>query len=555
MKALSSWVKARLSEMSLEQKIAQMLMPNFRPQRKPEEMESVIVPGVDPGGVFFFSGTSAEFRRAAEWLQARCGVPALVSSDLESGAGRMIGGCVNFPDLMGLAAAGDLGLAREMGRVTALEARGHGVHWTFGPVVDVNANPYNPIVNTRSLGDRAESVSALAQALIAGMQENGLAACAKHFPGDGWDDRDQHLCTTVNPLSLDEWERHSGKVFADAIGAGVKSVMVGHIALPCVDPGEEGDPLGPPPATFSRKILTGLLRGRMGFEGVIVTDAMEMGGLVTRVRDHADLVVACVNAGCDVLLFCEARKDFEIIRGAVNSGRIGLGRVEEAAARVLTLKEELGLISQPGKVGPGRDLGAEEREAFGRKADAVAQKAVTLVSDKRQSAGPLRLQPGTHILAIHLRSNPEYNVDGFDSLLREAGFGVTRKTEADLTTEWGALDYSGYAAVMFLWNMGPTWGTSDIRPGGTYMRIPWFVRQAQPRCPVIHLNFGNPYIAHELPWADYLLNAYSPDEHSQRAALDIILGRAEARGVSPVELDRPERLNALMARELAAPGK
>jgi beta-N-acetylhexosaminidase len=550
MRQASSWVRARLAEMSIEQKIAQMLIPNFRPQSNPDDMAAVLVPGLDPGGVFFFGGTSDEFRRAAEWLQDRCVLPALVCSDLESGAGRMISDCVTFPDLMALAAAGSLELARAMGKATALEAREQGVHWTFGPVSDLNANPYNPIVNTRSLGDDPAKVSAFARELVASMQEHGLAACAKHFPGDGWDDRDQHLCTTINPLSLDKWDAQSGKVFADLVRAGVKSVMVGHIALPSVDPGNPNDPFGPPPATFSRKIVTALLRERLGFEGVVVTDALEMGGLVTRTHSRAELIVACVNAGCDALLFSETRHDFESLRTAVIDGIVPEERIDEAVSRILALKEGLGLTSHDA-ARPGRLLGAAVRAGFGASADAVARGAATLVADRLLSAAR-RLSPPGRVLVIHLRSNAQYNVDGFDALLAEAGFEVERRTEADFDRDWAHLDYSSYAAILFLWTMGPTWGTSDIRPGGSFMRIPWFVRQAQPACPMLHLNFGNPYLAHELPWADYVLNAYSPDIHSQRAVLDVILGKEEARGVSPVEIGRPGRLLSLIARGLTS---
>ena len=568
MKELSEWVSGNLSRMSLEQKVAQMLMPNFRPQSSPESMEDILVPGYDPGGVFFFGATSGEFKRASEWLQARCSLPALVASDLESGAGRVIDGCVTFPDLMALAASGDIGLAREQGRVTALEAREHGVHWTLGPVADLNANPYNPIVCTRSLGDDEAKVGAFVGAIVSSMQENGMVACAKHFPGDGWDDRDQHVCTSTNPLSVDDWFRLSGKPFADAIAAGVKSVMIGHIALPSVDPGNPDDPLGPPPASMSRKIVTGLLRERMGFDGVIITDALEMGGLVSRMRSHRELIVEVVNAGCDVLLFSVAREDFGIIVDAVKSGEIPHERIDGAVARILTLKEWLGFAQNPccalphaiasptpnpeqGLIKNARTPLPGESHGIGFEwaAIQVAYKAMTLVRD---CADRPHLKIGDPILAIHLRSNPQYNIDAFDGLLAGEGFNVVRKTESDLDGDWlSEKSLSGFAAIIFLWNMGPTWGTADIRPGGTFMRIPWFLRMRYPSCPVFHVSFGYPYLLHDLPWAGYILNAYSPDIHSQRAALDVILGRQPAPGKSPVDLMRPERLRELLAREIA----
>jgi beta-N-acetylhexosaminidase len=541
----SEWVQQTLAKMSLDQKIAQMLMPNFRPQLKPESMEDILVPGLDPGGVFFFGGSSAEFKRSAEWLQARCAVPALITSDLESGAGRMIADCVTFPDLMGLAAAADLGLAREMGRATSAEAREHGVHWTLGPVTDVNANPYNPIDCTRTLGDDPDRVASFSRELIVGMQEEGIAACAKHF--HGWDDRDQHVCTTINPLCLDDWLKHSGKPFAEAIRAGVKSVMIGHVALPCVDPGDPDDPLGPPPATLSRKIVTGLLRERMGFQGVIITDALEMGGLVSRASSREDLLVRVVNAGSDVLLFCLAREDFRIIKRAIEKGAIGIERIDNAVSHILALKEDLGFALGAGAARPKPLPANTKRADFEAAAESVARKSITLV---RGIPGAVKLSAGDRVLTIHLRSHPEYNVDAFDGLLEKEGFKVTRKTEADSDLSWINDDFiSGFKAILILWNMGPTWGTADIRPGGNYMRIPWFVRQRFPQCPMLHISFGYPYMSHDLPWAEYLLNAYSPDIHSQKAALDVILGRESARGQSPVDLSRPRRFVELLVKE------
>jgi beta-N-acetylhexosaminidase len=443
-------------------------------------------------------------------------------------------------------------------------------------VADLHANPYNPIVCTRSLGDDAGRVGEFATALVESMEANGIAACVKHFPGDGWDDRDQHVCTSVNPLSADDWFRLSGKPFADAIAAGVRSVMIGHVALPAIDPGKPDDPLGPPPASMSRKIVTGLLRERMGFEGVVITDALEMGGLVSRMRSHRELIVEVVNAGCDVLLFSVAREDFGIIVDAVQSGEIPQARIDEAVSRILALKEWLGFARDPALAlplsldsplglpssdppspeatsssvsgAPPTRPGESPKVGFELAATQVARKAMTLVRD---CADRPRLKPGDAVLAIHLRSNPEYNIDGFDGLLAGEGFRVTRKTEADLAGDWLSEEsLRGYAAIFFLWNMGPTWGTADIRPGGPFMRLPWFLCMRYPSCPVLHVSFGYPYLLHDLPWAQYLLNAYSPDIHSQRAALDVILGRRPALGKSPVDLARPDQMREILAREI-----
>src|SRR5262249_28412257 len=157
----------------------------------------------------------------------------------------------------------------------------------------------------------------------------------KHFPGDGWDDRDQHLATTINPLSVKEWNKTSGIPYRETFAAGCWTTMIGHIAMPSLDPGDGRDPLGPPPAIQSKKITTGFLRGKLGFDGLVISDAIEMNGSVSRVASAYELVVKMINAGNDMLLFCDAKRDFAILQQAVAKGDITLARIDEACVRVL----------------------------------------------------------------------------------------------------------------------------------------------------------------------------------------------------------------------------
>ncbi len=585
------WVRKTLASLSLEEKIGQLLHPNARPAQDLESLKASMPP-VRPGGVFLFPGDTRQYLAAVESIQSGIGmaggaadaIPVLVSSDLESGAGRMIKDCTLFPDPMSLAACGDgpegLSLARLMGEATAREARSRGVHWCFGPVVDVNANPRNPIANTRSMGDRPVLVAALARELVSSMQAHGLCSAPKHFPGDGWDDRDQHLCTTVNPLSREDWEAVSGLPFRAALDAGAWSVMPGHIAMPWADPGVPGDPMGAPPATFSRAILTDLLRGKLGFKGVAISDAIEMAGAVGRVASPYELLVSMLNAGMDMLLFSNAPRDYALILRAVKEGRVSGARIDEACSRVLALKETLGFARDPesalpaaaarsgtGGAGcPGR-AAAASRPADARAnelpseadsgryhaaARSIAERAVTLVRDYKKAL-PIGIEKGDEVLVVHLRSFPEYHVDAFDDLLVERGAVVTRKTEADPIFWFRREDYAKYRAVFILWIYGPTWGSNTVRPSHAATRIAWFVRHEYPACPLVNVSFGSPYVADEAPWADTWINAYSPDPESMRAVLRAALGEIPFRGTSPVDLGRPERLReaaaALFARE------
>lgn len=551
MRTTSPWVKKTLASLSLDEKLGQLLHPNVRPHWTAEDLKTHFPP-VRVGGAFIFSGTGGDFLRVANLLQDGPGLPLVVSTDLESGAGRMITtGATNFPDLMSLAAANDIELARVMGEATAVEARAFGVHWTFGPVVDVNMHPGNPITNTRGLGDDPEKIAAFAAALVESMQTHGLAATVKHFPGDGWDDRDQHLATSINPLSPDEWERTSGLPYRKAFAAGCWTTMIGHIAMPSIDAGDPADPAGPPPAILSRKITTDFLRGT-GFDGLVISDAIEMNGSVSRVRSAYDLIVKMINAGNDMLLFCNGRRDFEILKKAVAAGDITRERIDEACTRVLELKEKLGFAADPNSARPAADPAvflAPYQKRFAEAAQAVARKAITAVRPVA-SASP-KLKRGDKVLVMHLRSNPEYNVDGLDALLQARGIEIVRRTEADTPYEYRTMDFTPFAAVLILWTVGPTWGTGFIRPAGTWMRGPWFVRHEYPTCPVVHVSFGTPYLIHDVPWADTLLNAYSPDPLTQQAVADWLFGELQAAGTSPVDLERHHRLRELIRKEFA----
>lgn len=552
MRTTSPWVKKTLASLTLDEKLGQLLHPNVRPHWTAEDLKAHFPP-VRVGGAFIFSAPGPEFTRVANLLQDGPGLPLVVSTDLESGAGRMItSGATGFPDLMSLAATDDVALARLMGEATAVEARAYGVHWTFGPVVDINMHPGNPITNTRGLGDDPQKISRLATALVESMQAHGLAATVKHFPGDGWDDRDQHLATSINPLSLDEWEKTSGLPYRKAFAAGCWTTMIGHIAMPSLDAGDPADPAGPPPAILSKKITTDFLRGKVGFDGLVVSDAIEMNGSVSRVRSAYELIVKLINAGNDQLLFCNAPRDFAILQKAVAAGDITLARVDEAVTRVLELKEKLGFAANPTSARPAADplaVLAPHKQKFAEAARTLARRSLTVV--RADGAVPLALGPGDKVLVVHLRSNAEYHVDGFDDLLKARGVEVVRRTEADNVYEFRSMDYAQYKAVLVLWTVGPTWGTSFIRPAGTWMRAPWFIRHEYPACPMVHVSFGTPYLIHDVPWADTLLNAYSPDPLTQQAVADWLTGDLKAEGTSPVDLGRHAKLQQLIRREFA----
>jgi len=435
--------------------------------------------------------------------------------------------------MMSLGATDSAELAHTVGRATAGEGRAYGVHWTLSPVVDLNLNPNNPITSTRAFGDDPDRAAPLATAMIRGIQAGGMAATAKHFPGDGLDDRDHHLCTTVNPLSMGDWYALSGRMFQEAIDAGVWAIMPGHISLPSWDPGGGSHPADAPPATLSRKLITGLLREKMGFEGVVITDAMNMAGALAW-GPTEDILPRAIEAGCDVILFCSAKTDFDILKRAVERGRLTEARIDQSVRRVLALKEALGLHVDPAP----RPLTDEDSERFGQAGTTIAETALTVVAD-REGVLPLKLDASARVLSYRLRSQPERDVTAFDDALRERGVQVTQLCEADKagvkeTFEQGEFDLVIFSAVVL-----PMWGTGRIRLVGDMGDI-WSPVHI-PRERLVFVSYGSPYHLSEMSYLPLVINAYSPDDRTQRAVVRLLAGEIRPRGVSPVDLDSPYR--------------
>ncbi|WP_196161214.1 glycoside hydrolase family 3 protein [Reinekea sp. G2M2-21] len=525
----STWVSSTLAAMSLPQKVGQLLHPFLMPFLGVDQALASLH-DIEVGGAFFFPERKEILQQLSDKLQARLTVPAIVASDLENGAGRMVNGAVVFPDNMAVAATGDAHHAYVMGEAAAKEGLDVGVHWSFGPVVDINANIHNPITNTRSFGDKPSTIKAFATQMIHGMQQNGLVACAKHFPGDGFDDRDQHLCTTINPLSFDDWQASSGQLFQDMIDAGVWSIMIGHIALPCVDPGETGRLADAPSAVMSKKITTDLLRKKMGFDGVIISDAIGMGGSCTQYPE-SEIVVRSIESGCDMVLFCQPKPAFQAIINAVETGRLSEARIDESVRRLLALKETLGIhqnVQRPA-------VSADDQQRFAQTASQVAEQALTEVVNTH-AADAFPLTTGMKVLCMHLRGDPQYHVDGIDDQLRARGIDVVRWSESDEfhMPDWH--DLSGYDAIIIATVYGPTWATGRIRLAGNYSRALVEAMKSH-HSRLVMASFGSPYHVYEYPKVPCYVNCYSPDEHSQTAFVKYLFGELKPTGRSPVDLN------------------
>ncbi len=523
--AQQHWVDATFAALRAEDKVAQLLIPTLGAYDYRREAVDAFLAERTLGGIFVGIADRDQHREAIAQLQARCSIPLVVASDLEAGAGHFVRGGVPFPEPLAVAAANDAQLAYTLGTAAAREGRYAGIHWTFAPVVDVNVNPDNPIANTRSLGDEPGRVAHLAEAIARGMQEHGLAACAKHFPGDGVDDLDQHTVTSVNTLSRQEWYRLSGFPFCQTIAAGVWSVMVGHIALPAWDDSQNACGVYRP-ASISHPLVTDLLRGELGFQGLIVTDDMNMGGVAGYAQRQAR-TVACIAAGCDMLLFPKLPDDYATLVEAVRSGALSEARLDDAVRRILAFKARLNLHTEE-LFGPA--VAPQEQQAFAAASRQIAAAAVVKVRDLHGTLPIRHLRPGAKVLTITLASDFQ-DVPEVDKALRERGYHVDHAYNPDdlrLSDQTFAYD-----AVFVNFVFKAVWGMQSVRSVGLHNRI--FIGGFYSDHPcVVFTSFGSPYHLRMFNTLPNYLNVHSSCPDSQRAAVRVWFGDTEACGTSPV---------------------
>jgi beta-N-acetylhexosaminidase len=519
------WVDTTFAALRTEDKAAQLLIPTLGSYDYRREAVDAFLAERALGGVFVGIADRDRHREEIAKLQARCSVPMVVASDLEAGAGHFVRGGVPFPDPLAVAAANDARLAYILGTAAACEGREAGIHWTFAPVVDVNVNPDNPIANTRSLGDDPGRVAHLAAAIARGMQEHGMAACAKHFPGDGVDDLDQHTATSVNILSRQAWHRVSGFAFRQAIDAGVWSVMVGHIALPAWEDSQNACGVYRP-ASISHTLVTGLLRGELGFQGLIVTDDMNMGGVAGYAK-RRERTVACIAAGCDMLLFPKLPDDYATLVEAMRSGALSEARVDDAVRRILAFKARLNLHTG---VLFGPAVAEPEQQAFAQASRQIAAAAVVKVRDLHGTLPIRHLRPGARVLTITLASDSQ-ELPEVDQALRARGYHVDHIYNPD---DLRVSDQTfTYEAVFVNFVFKAVWGVQSVRSVGLHNRI--FIGGFYSDHPcVVFTSFGSPYHLRMFNTLPNYLNVHSSCPDSQWAAARVWFGDAEACGTSPV---------------------
>lgn len=535
-----AWVEETLRQMTLEEKIGQMLIPAMAPvfmNRESEEFRRIERNIVEfhVGGYHAFGGDPVALAALLNRMQRLAKIPLLITADLEGGPGYQFRGATRLPRAMALGATGSEELAYHAGQITAIEGRALGIHVNFYPVLDVNNNPRNPIINIRSFGEDVALVSRLGQAYIRGAQENGQLATAKHFPGHGDTSQDSHLELPVIAVGRDRLDRIELPPFRAAIRAGVAAIMTAHIALPQLEP-EKGVP-----ATLSPAILTGLLRTELGFQGLIFTDAMEMRGIADHFTPE-EATVRAVRAGADVILFpVDVEKSFTALRQAVERGEIPLERIEASVRRLLEAKARLGLhrnryvdLDQIEAI-----VGNREHQQWARM---MIERAITLVRDERRVL-PLALDETRRVLLLTILDAREGWREGtpgsaFRAELLKRHRNVIEVTIDEKTSRETIevvkklADLCDVILANGFIRIAAYKGSIDL----TEEQLALLRALSKSEKPFVFTLFGSPYVLSFVPELPTYILTYEYYPEAERAALRAILGEIPFTGKLPISL-------------------
>lgn len=535
----AAWVESTLAGMSLEQRAGQVLMVRafgeyYAADATQRQELTRQIETLELGGVVLFRSEAYEAAALVADLQRSAAAagqpPLLIAADFEWGAEFRVGGAVPFPTAMAVGATGDVEAAEWMGRASGRDARALGVHWIFAPVADVNNNPRNPVINVRSFGESPEQVGRLAAAFVVGAQAAGAMATAKHFPGHGDTGVDSHISMPVLRVDSQRLQTVELAPFRDTIAAGVSSIMTAHLSVPAITADEQL------PATLSHAVLTDLLRNQLDFKGIVVTDAMEMGGINERWWS-GQAAVRTLAAGADVVLlppFPDAVRG-AIVR-AVQGGDLPAERLDDAVRRVLQAKARLGLHrdhSQP--------VLAELPERFAPRSDAtraeeVAAAAVTLLRD-REDVLPLDPRRYHRVVVVGLSdTDTPVDVTALSTTLRRrlgnvASASIDGRTSGDEAAALVAQAARATTVVMAV--------RARVRSNQERISLP----DTQQRygqmltsldVPVVLVALGSPYVVGAFPDAGTAVAAYGWSDPLQRALGVALVGETAWRGHLPV---------------------
>ncbi len=533
-------IEENLQRMSLAEKVGQMIIAQIEPHditpaHKEYRLLSRLVQEGKVGGIMFLKGDVVTAGTLVNHFQSIAPHPILISSDMERGVAMRLSGATEFPPNMAVAATQDRDLAEEMAEAIAEEATLIGIHQNYAPTVDLNSNPLNPIINTRSFGDGIPLTINMSSAIIKGLQSNGIIATAKHFPGHGDVTVDSHFTLPVLQADRHQLDSYELIPFKAAIEEGVISVMVGHLAVPKVTGTME-------PASISKSIVTDLLRKELGFQGLIITDALNMKALYTG-QNVAEISVKAVQAGNDLLLFSpDPELAHSSVVKAVEDGIIPMEQIDASVRRILQAKTWLNIEKR--RVVDLEEINADATPKSHRNLSRrIDSRAITLVSNPDQAL-PLQASEGILNIVLQDRVNNETGKAYIRQLNRfYAANHVRINTKTDSLGYANATDLATKAQVVLVASFSQALSSSGkLRLNNAQQQFIHSLVQIVPKeTPIILLSFGTPYIINYFPEITNYLCTYSFGDNCEELAVDVLRGALTPHGILPISLQGTPR--------------
>ncbi len=560
-RAPADWVDSVLASLSLREKAAQMVWPTVfgdYSSSDSQQWETLrrLIQEERVGGYTVSVGSPIEIAVKLDAMQRMSRVPLMFGADFEFGAGYRarggwflpngidLGGAVVFPPQMALGATGDTSLAYEQGRVTALEGRALGVHVAYAPILDVNNNPANPVINTRSYGEDPVLAGRLGAAFVRGLQEHGMIATGKHFPGHGDTEVNSHLALPVVGVTRARLDTVELVPFRASVAAGVGAIMTFHGAMPALD--STGAP-----GTLSRKVLGDLLRGDLDFEGVVISDAMDMRGVLDK-YGAVEAAIRAVEAGADVLIQpLDVRQTIDAVVQGVSSGRYDEARIDGSVRRLLEAKRRVGLDRRPSvPIDSVRFVvGDSDHVAIAR---TIAERSITLVRDSLGQLPLSRLPRSRRVLSITLARRADLAAgSAFDAELRRH-FSTVRSelvnADAPANAEWDRLLRVArpFDVVVVSSYVSHAWNATSADAPKEFANFVNSLVRARKR-PIV-VSLGNPYLLQQLRGVPAYLIAWSGISASQRAAARALLGTNAITGRLPIRIPPSTSIGAGLMR-------
>ena len=538
------WVEKTLSSLSLDEKIGQLFC--LIAYSSNEQYLGYLANVLKIGGIMCRVMPNEEIVKTVSYLQNNSKIPMLISANLEAGGNGVSTSGTKLGAELAIAATNNPKYASILGDICGKEGKACGVNWSFAPIVDIELNFRNPITNIRTFGSDKNMVRDCGVNYINSLQKYGLAGCAKHFPGDGVDERDQHLVTSINSLTTEEWDNSYGEIYKSCIDAGVKTVMVGHIMLPhyskLLNPSLKDEDILP--ATISKEIVTGLLKEKLGFNGLVITDSTTMAGL-NIAMERRKLVPLTIAAGCDMFLFTKnLEEDFSFMKEGYEKGIITDERLNDAVRKILALKASLKLHKDrmiPTIESINEVVGNVENKKVSYE---VADQSITLVKNI-QNVLPINPNKHKRVLFYAIESGEGqmgFSVDvsannHFMDKLKEKGFEVTKfvpKPGFEGMMASSEEIKNNYDLIIYSANMATKSNQTVVRiewaqPMGS--NVPTYINSV----PTIFISLENPYHLLDVPRVKTYINTYGSTDIILDKLIEKLMGDSEFKGISPVD--------------------